>query len=580
VQNGGDGGGWHSAALCLHAPSSNTRVAPPTLTVDLHLNREMSEELKDHDTIHFSAIGLNGPRTANKPRSSVALVWAVARLPMIVALVYLFRARVLDVIERQFDILTITQFVIDLLSVPVTRIIVGIGFFAVLLAAAAGTGRLRPVLAYVTTLLVACCALAGLVMTTATSLRRGLIIVLILALNLAPAGLFERVRGRPRTWNLMMLTGIGVVELFFAREYWDWIRGARRSRDSVGSGLPSTIPALLLASLAAAVLIRDERLVAFEQKIRLSPDVKVIERGLSMNWIELDPSGTYLYATGHDVPSLRRFDLRNLAAPPLVSDIPTGGAQGFAYDPLGNELFAVNTYSRQLLYLDATTLKLRKTADLAQLSPGDPWIAVDAQTDTLTVVSEADVRIGDPLIVVERSSGRTVARADLDAGNLLKHPSRPWLYLTFFRRRSEVMLYDLEARSVTRRAPADPRAERMAFWKTENELLVTSPIESRVLRFDADTLTPKGYFAALFGVRAIALDEARQLLLCGNIATGHLIVLDLRTGARVSTRYLGPWLRTIELDVPNGTAYVSANGALYVLRYSAALARSAPSRAP
>ena len=532
--------------------------------------------MKDHDAIHFSGIGLNGPRAANKHHSRVVLVWAVARLPMIVALVYLFRARVLDVIEQQFDILTITQFVIDLLSVPVTRTIVGTGFFAALLAVAASTRGLRPVLAYVTTLLVACCALAALLLTTATSLRRCLIVAVILSLNSAPAGLFDRVRRLPRTWNLMMLTGIGVAELFFAREYWHWIRGARRSSDSTGNGLPSRIPALLLASLAAAVLIRDERLVAVEQKIRLSPDVKVIERGLSMNWIELDPSGTYLYVTGHDVPYLRRYDLRNLAAPPLVSDVPTGGAQGFAYDPLANQLFAVNTYTRQLLYLDATTLKLQKTAELAQLSPGDPWIAVDAQTDTLTVVSEADMRIGDPLIVLERSNGRTVARADLDAGNVLKHPSRSWLYLTFFRRRSEVMLYDLEARSVTRRAPADPRAERMAFWKTKNELLVTSPIESRVLRFDADTLTPKGYLAALFGVRAIALDEARQLLLCGNIATGHLIVLDLKTGARVSTRYLGPWLRTIELDVPNGTAYVSGNGALYVLRYSTPLARYAP----
>jgi DNA-binding beta-propeller fold protein YncE len=534
----------------------------------------MSEQLKDHDAIHVSAIGVNGARGANTHHSRIVLVWAVARLPMIVALVYLFRARVLDAIERQFDILSITRFVIDLLSVPLTRIIVGTGLFAVLLAVAAGTARLRPVLAYATTLLVACCALAVLLLTTATSVRRCLIVALILSLNLAPAGLFERVRGRPRTWNVLMLTGIGVAELFFAREYWDWIRGARPSSDSTESGLRWRIPALLLASLAAAVLIRDERLVAIEQKMRLSPDVEVIERGLSMNWIELDPSGTYLYVTGHDVPYLRRYDLRNLAAPPLMSDVPTGGAQGFAYDRLSNQLFAVNTDTRQLLYFDATTLKLLKTADLAQLSPGDPWIAVDAQTDTLTVVSEADARIGDPLIVLDRSNGQMVARADLDAGNLLKHPSRSWVYLTFFRRRSEVMLYDLEARSVIRRAPADPRAERMAFWKTKNELLVTSPIESRVLRFDADTLTPKGYLAALFGVRAIALDEARQLLLCGNIATGHLIVVDLRTGARVSTRYLGPWLRTIELDVPNGTAYVSANGALYVLRYSTALARS------
>jgi hypothetical protein len=531
------------------------------------------------ETTHSAAIGSNrGPSAKERP-SSLVLLWAVVRLPMIVALVYLFRARILDLIERQFDILTITRFVIDLLSVPVTRIIVGTSFFAVLLAVAAGTRRLRPVLAYVATLLIACGMLAALLLTTATSLRRGLIVALILSLNLAPAAVFERVRRLPRIWNMLMLTGIGIAELLFAREYWDWMRGAGQDGDSTRNGLQSRIPALLLASLALAVLIRDQRLVAVEQKLRLSDDVKVIERGLSLNWIQLDPSGSYLYVTGHDVPRLRRYDVRNLDAPPLQSDAATGGAQGFAYDPLANQLFAVNTYTKQLLYLDATTLKLQKTADLAQLSPGDPWIAVDAQTDTLTVVSEADERIGDPLIVLERSSGRTVARADLDAGNILKDPSRPWLYLTFFRRRSEVMLYDLQARSVTRRAPADPRAERMAFWKSRNELLVTSPIESRVLRFDADTLAPKGSFAALFGVRAIALDEERQLLLCGNIATGHLIVLDLRTGKRVRTRYLGPWLRTIELDVPHGTAYVSANGALYFLRYSAELSRSAPARA-
>src|SRR5262249_8554841 len=202
-----------------------------------------------------SAIGFDGRRTADEHPSPGVLVWAVARLPVVVVVIYVFRAPVLNLIERQFDILTITRFVIDLLSVPVTRIIVGTGFFAVLLGAAACTRRLRPVLTYVTTLLVACCALAALVLTTATSWRRGLIVALILALNAAPAGLFERVRRHPRTWNILMLTGIGVAELFFAREYWDWICGARRSSDSVGTGLASRIPALLLASLAAAVLI-------------------------------------------------------------------------------------------------------------------------------------------------------------------------------------------------------------------------------------------------------------------------------------------------------------------------------------
>src|SRR6476620_9523238 len=109
------------------------------------------------ETTRDSAIGLNHRRTANEHPSPLVLVWAVARLPVIVAFVYLLRAPILDAIDRQFDILSITRFVIDLLSVPVTRTIVGTGFFAVLLAVAAATRRWRPVLAYATTLLVACC---------------------------------------------------------------------------------------------------------------------------------------------------------------------------------------------------------------------------------------------------------------------------------------------------------------------------------------------------------------------------------------------------------------------------------------
>jgi hypothetical protein len=35
---------------------------------------------------------------------------------------------------------------------------------------------------------------------------------------------------------------------------------------------------------------------------------------------------------------------------------------------------------------------------------------------------------------------------------------------------------------------------------------------------------------------------------------------------------LGPWLRTIALDVPNGSAYISSRGALYVLRSDSMIA--------
>jgi hypothetical protein len=257
-----------------------------------------------------------------------------------------------------------------------------------------------------------------------------------------------------------------------------------------------------------------------------------------------------------------------LSAPPLISPVPTGGAQGFAYDPRADEIYAFNLWTKQLLSLDATTLEGKRAIDVPALSPGDPWLVVDPVTDTLTIVSEADLETGVPFIVLNRTSGQVIDRRDLDAGNVLVHPAKPLVYLSFFRRRSELMLYDLQARAVTRTAVTDPRSERIVFWGAANEVLVTSPMESRVLQFDADRLTPKGHIEAPFGARAIAVDNRRQLLLCGNIATGQLVVIDLRSGEWLREFYLGPWLRTIQVHEGTGTAYVSSNGALYRLDYA------------
>jgi DNA-binding beta-propeller fold protein YncE len=316
-----------------------------------------------------------------------------------------------------------------------------------------------------------------------------------------------------------------------------------------------------------AIVLRPHKLLPIEQKLRMSAEVQTIERGLSFNWIALDPTGSYLYVTGHSLRNLRKYDVRNPSAPPTVSEVPTGGAQGFAYDPAAGEIYAFNSYTRQLLYLDATTLKRKRTVEVPNLSTGDSWLAVDSATGTLTLASEADLEDGVPFIVLDRLSGRVLAQANLATGNILLHPTRPWLYLTFFRRRDEVLIYDLETKKIIRSAPADPRAERMVFSRRRNELLVTSPMESRIMRFDGDSLRPKGYISALFGVRAIAIDDVRDRLLCGNIATGHLVTIDLATGKRLRSYYLGPWLRTIELHVGSGTAYVSSNGALYRLDY-------------
>ena len=506
------------------------------------------------------------------------------RLPGLALVVYLLRDPIVTVIETRFDILGITTFVIEVLSTPVARLAGAAAFFSACLLVIAMAKRFPSMTAYLVVLLGAGVIVSIASMSGSLSQRRAMLVWLIIALHLAPSGLPALVKGFSRAWNMFMIAGVGAAELLFAREYYVWLRSrvpfAPRTPAAANPMIAAAIPGALIASLVFAVLVRGESLLAFEQRIRLSGDARVIARGESFNWLELDRSGRYFYVTGHTLPYLQRYDLQNLTAPPLQSRVSTGGAQGFAYDPAAAEIYTVNTSTNQVQFFDAATLEAKRAIDVRELSPGDPWVAVDAGTDTVTIVSEADVRVGAPLVVLNRTTGLVVGEAPLDAGNVLKHPSQPWLYLSFFRRRNEVLLYDLTTRSITHKAPADPRAERMVYWKRGNELLVTSPLESRIMRFDADGLESKGYIRTSFGVRAIAVDEARQLLLCGNLATGYLEIVALPAGTVLRKHYLGPWLRTIQLQVESGTAYVSSNGALYTLNYASPLRHTVESSRP
>ncbi len=259
-------------------------------------------------------------------RSAVVLLWAVVRLPGLALAVYLLRGPIVRVIESQFDILAITRFVIDVLSTPLTRIASGAAILGVFLLVVAVAKRLRPVMAYITVLLVAGVVVALASAAGALSQRRGIVVWLILAVNLAPSPFFAYVKHSSHVWNTLMVAGVAIVELFLAREYWLWLR-SRVTEDGWAKGrsarnAAAAVPGLLLASLAFAVLIRGNGLLSFEQVLRLSRDATVVERGQSFNGLELDQTGIYLYATGHTLPYLRRYDLRNLAAPPLESRFP------------------------------------------------------------------------------------------------------------------------------------------------------------------------------------------------------------------------------------------------------------------
>ena len=84
---------------------------------------------------------------------------------------------------------------------------------------------------------------------------------------------------------------------------------------------------------------------------------------------------------------------------------------------------------------------------------------------------------------------------------------------------------------------------------------------------DGDTLAVKGQIKSSFGVRTIAVDPKRNLLLTLSLVTNVLDVIDLNTYKSVKRYYLAPWLRSIVLD-GEGTAYVSCFSGLFRVSYA------------
>ena len=220
----------------------------------------------------------------------------------------------------------------------------------------------------------------------------------------------------------------------------------------------------------------------------------------------------------------------------------------------------------RLVYLDRD-LKMLRAVPVPGVSSGDVRPAVDPISDTLALASEADEIQGDPFVVVDRTTGRVLAREHFDSGNVLVHPNRPLLFMSFFRRHQQLIAYDLSTRTIQATAETSGRANRLEYWAARDELLVALPMSGRVARFDARSLDPRGQMKTAFGVRAVAVDEQRGLLLGISLLTGTLTIRELASGRLVDQMYLGPWLHMITLHPSEPRAFVTSIDAIFSVDY-------------
>lgn len=506
-----------------------------------------------------------------KLKSAWVISWAVIRLPLLGLLAYLFRYQLLSVFEKtvgftgrmDFFVFTISTFYARFLLYILFAIALAIGYLLIQKIKAPLTAR------YILWLVGIFCGVLFsfyFIFQSTTSLIRTGVVVLLLAINTIP---FEWFSNSSSRINPLFLVGVGISEAIFPQSYsfgllnlfpkldqikkWSWVSGV-----------------LIIPLLWVFLLIPydNQRVFTLAEKVHANPAVKKFSTGI-YNWIELNPEKNLLYAVGRGTNFLLAFDLDHLDQAPKRSHQDIGKTQSFGFNPDQQELYIYKADTRELLYMDATSLKVLRSVPIPDLAPGDVWIRWQPLNDSIILSSEADAEIGIPLYMIDRESGEILAGLPypIYPTELTFHPNQLLMYFTSFKA-TYLAVWDMQKYQITNQIEVPSRTDRILFSENTNEVWVTVPLSGEILGYDADTLENTKHIKSSLGDRTLSIDYQRNLLFTGNFMNGRLTVIDLSTQKKVASYYLGPWIRTIALNNEKGIAYVSTVRGLFTIKYS------------
>ncbi len=505
-------------------------------------------------------------------KKSGLIIWSLLRLPTLAAGLYLFRNPISDFVKARIELRYIIDFAVYSANTFETRFEL---YLACVLAMAVGYWLVKKWIAsevsgYILTLvgmLLVIFASFQFLLVISNALGRTLIVFALLAVNTMPMEwLTKRISGSG-ILNLVFLAGIGLSEAVFPQAYAFWLMEKFRAGASIKKW--SWLSGVLIAPLFWVFLLTpydNQRILTLGEKLHASPSVEKFAAG-AYNWIEYDANLHQIFVVGHGTNFLLAFDAEHLNVPPRKSrDI--GKMQSFGYNSERQEIYAYEANKRVLHYIDAVTLETLRSVPVTDLSPGDVWVNWQPGTDSITIASEADYEVGIPFVMIDRESGETIATMPLPLipTNVAFHPEKDIIYFNSFKD-TYLISWDLNTHEIIKQVETSPNTDRLIYNPSTSEVLVASTMEGAILRYDSETLEYKGKINVSIGDRTMTIDPKRNLLLVGNFINNRAQVIDLKTYEPIASFYIGPWIRTISLDVENGIAYVSTVRNLFKVKY-------------
>lgn len=500
------------------------------------------------------------------------LIWSILRLPILVVVLYLFRLPIIDFVQARIKQQYLIDFAVYSANTFETR-------FELYLSAAAtlifGYWLIKKWMGpevhgyffMLAGMLVVIYGSFQFLLLTPNALGRTLIVFLLLAVNTMPMEWLTKGISGSGKLNFVFLSTVGLSEALFPQAYAFWLMEKFQAGASIKKW--SWLSGVLIAPLFWLFLLtpyNNQRILTLGEKLHASASVEKFAAG-EYNWVEYDSELHQIFVVGHGTNFLLAFDTEYLNVPPRKSE-DIGKMQSFAYSPEREEIYAYEATKRQLHYIDAVTLETLRSVPIADLSPGDVWVNWQPNIDSITIASEADKEVGIPFVMINRESGETIATLSLPLipTNVAFHAEKNVMYFNSFKD-TYLVSWDMDTHEVIKQVEISPNTDRLIYNPDTSEVLVASTMQGAILRYDAETLEYKGKINVSIGDRTMTLDTQRNLLLVGNFINNRVQVIDLKTYKPIDSFYIGPWIRTITLDVENGIAYISTVRNLFKVKY-------------
>ena len=500
------------------------------------------------------------------------IIWSILRLPILAAGLYLFQDAISEFVKARIELRYIIDFAVYSANTFETRLEL---YLVAVIAMSFGYWQVKKwstseVWSYLITLvgmlLVIFVSFQYLLVTT-NAVGRTLFVFVLLAINTLPTEWLAKRTSGSGILNIVFFAAVGLSEALVPQAYVQWLMEKFQARTSIKKW--SWLSGVLIAPLFWLFLLTpydNQRILTLGEKLHANPAVEKFAAG-AYNWIEYDANLHQIFVVGHGTNFLLAFDTDYLNVPPRKSE-DIGKMQSFAYNPDRQEIYAYEADKKQLHYINALTLETTRSAPVTDLSPGDVWVNWQPGTDSITIASEADYEVGIPFVMIDRESGATITSLSLPLipTNVAFDLDQDVMYFNSFKDTYLIAL-DLKTHEVIERVETSPNTDRLVYNPSTSEVLVASTMEGAILRYDSETLEYKGKINVSIGDRTLTLDTKRNLLLVGNFINNRLQVIDLQTYQSVASFYIGPWIRTITLDIENGIAYVSTVRNLFKVKY-------------